>query len=222
MLAAIFRLEATCRFLRGRPAARAIYLLVPLVVGGVSWYYFAQPSISMRNLVISLGGTGVTIGIAWEFLRHQAARRLALYRAIGVLMAAFSFMIFYRAALWCLHPEVGLFGADRFHAPFIFGSILAEAGMGMTFLLLNSQRLEEELARSEQQLSEQLAEIKVLRGMLPICACCKSIHDTDGHWEKIESYVQRHTEAEFSHSICPDCVAKHYPEYAHALGQPSK
>ena len=62
------------------------------------------------------------------------------------------------------------------------------------------------------------AEIKVLNGLLPICASCKNIHDGNGHWEKIESYVQRHSDAEFSHGICPECIRLLYPEYAHAMG----
>lgn len=220
VLTAVLRLEATSRFLRGVPANRAYYLLIPIVTGALAWFYFVEPSISLRNLAISLAVAGICLKMAWEFLRHAGARRLALYRAISFMMAAFAVVMLFRAVLWCRHPQAGLFEAPGFHAPYVLGAILGEMGMGMAFLLVNSQRLEEELADSEAELTARLAEIKVLRGMLPICASCKSIHDGHGHWEKIESYVQRHTEAEFSHSICPDCVRRLYPEYAHAMNHP--
>lgn len=55
-------------------------------------------------------------------------------------------------------------------------------------------------------------EIKVLRGFLPICASCKKIRDDKGYWNQIESYIRDHSEAQFSHSICPDCAKKQYPD----------
>ncbi len=55
-------------------------------------------------------------------------------------------------------------------------------------------------------------ELKILRGLLPICAGCKRIRDDDGCWNTIEVYVQDHSEAEFSHGICPECAPKLYPE----------
>ena len=55
-------------------------------------------------------------------------------------------------------------------------------------------------------------EIKTLRGIVPICASCKKIRDDDGYWQQVEVYVREHSEAEFSHGICPDCLKKHYPD----------
>lgn len=63
-----------------------------------------------------------------------------------------------------------------------------------------------------EQLRSALDELKILRGMLPICCNCKSIRDDKGYWKQIESYIQEHSEAVFSHSICPECVKKLYPE----------
>jgi hypothetical protein len=48
--------------------------------------------------------------------------------------------------------------------------------------------------------------------MLPICASCKKIRDDKGYWKQIESYIRDHSEAEFSHGICPECAEKFYPE----------
>lgn len=63
------------------------------------------------------------------------------------------------------------------------------------------------------ELEEALSEIKRLRGILPICAACKRIRDDAGYWHQVEMYVQDHSEAEFSHSICPDCMKKMYPDF---------
>jgi len=65
----------------------------------------------------------------------------------------------------------------------------------------------------EKLISEAQSEIKTLSGLLPICASCKKIRNDDGYWEQIESYIRQHSEAEFSHGICPDCARKLYPEY---------
>lgn len=54
--------------------------------------------------------------------------------------------------------------------------------------------------------------IETLRGIVPICSFCKQIRDDKGYWNRVEAYVAKHTEAQFSHSICPDCVEEHYPE----------
>ena len=56
-------------------------------------------------------------------------------------------------------------------------------------------------------------EIKTLRGLFPICASCKKIRDDAGYWNTIEIYIQKHSEATFSHGICPECMKKLYPEY---------
>ncbi|HCL81166.1 MAG TPA: hypothetical protein DHW81_02735, partial [Nitrospiraceae bacterium] len=75
------------------------------------------------------------------------------------------------------------------------------------------KRYEDELKIKNQQLEEALADVKALSGLLPICASCKKIRDDQGYWNHLESYISAHSEAEFSHSICPECVKKLYPEY---------
>ena len=58
---------------------------------------------------------------------------------------------------------------------------------------------------------EALKNIKTLRGLLPICASCKKIRDDKGYWNGLETYIHQHTEAEFTHGICPECMQKLYP-----------
>jgi len=75
------------------------------------------------------------------------------------------------------------------------------------------KKAEEEREKLLNKLQKALSEVKILRGFLPICAYCKKIRDDQGYWNQIESYIHKHSEAEFSHSICPECMKKHHPEY---------
>ena len=75
------------------------------------------------------------------------------------------------------------------------------------------KREEEERVKLIGELTEALGNIKTLRGLLPICASCKKIRDDRGYWQKVESYISEHTQAEFTHGICPECLRRLYPEY---------
>lgn len=76
-------------------------------------------------------------------------------------------------------------------------------------MLDKKEREQQELIKSLQR---ALLEIKTLQGIVPICSFCKKIRDDKGFWSQVESYVSYHTEAEFSHGVCPDCQKEHYPE----------
>jgi two-component system, response regulator PdtaR len=72
------------------------------------------------------------------------------------------------------------------------------------------------IVREKEQLiadlQDAMAQIKTLSGLLPICANCKKIRNDKGYWERIESYIAKHTGAGFTHGICPECMHKLYPE----------
>ena len=70
---------------------------------------------------------------------------------------------------------------------------------------------EEELCRSNEELQRALREVKVLRGLIPICASCKKIRNDGGFWQQLEEYIGEHSEAEFSHGLCQPCLKKLYP-----------
>jgi len=71
---------------------------------------------------------------------------------------------------------------------------------------------EQERERLIRELQKALSEVKALSGLLPICSVCKKIRDDQGYWLQVEEYIGAHSEAEFTHGICPDCVRKLYPE----------
>jgi len=70
-----------------------------------------------------------------------------------------------------------------------------------------------ELRRLNAALQEALDRVKTLSGLLPICAVCKKIRNDGGYWQQVEEYIHDHSDAQFSHGICPECARKLYPEY---------
>ncbi len=76
--------------------------------------------------------------------------------------------------------------------------------------LLELQHLNRDLKSHKEELEKKLAEIKTLKGLLPICAKCKKIRDDKGYWNLIETYIEQHSEAFFSHGMCPNCSEELY------------
>ena len=74
------------------------------------------------------------------------------------------------------------------------------------------KRMEEQKDRLVSDLQKALSEVKILQGFLPICSHCKKIRDDKGYWNQIETYIRDRSDAEFSHSICPECAKKYYPD----------
>lgn len=83
----------------------------------------------------------------------------------------------------------------------------------LTSKITESERLRKELEDTVKKLEAAMSEVKTLSGLLPICASCKDIRDDKGYWSQIESYIRDHSEISFSHSICPKCAKKLYPEF---------
>lgn len=80
-------------------------------------------------------------------------------------------------------------------------------------LVLLYMRVEEERNVLVRQLQDALANIKTLRGLLPICAWCKKIRDDHGYWNQLETYIGAHSDAEFTHGLCPECAKKMRLDY---------
>ncbi len=75
------------------------------------------------------------------------------------------------------------------------------------------KRIEAEREHLIKELQDTLATVRQLEGILPICSFCKKVRDDKGYWDQVDAYISRNSEAKFSHGICPECFAKHYPEY---------
>lgn len=152
-------------------------------------------------------------------LRWFAVHSLTLFFMAAVLMAAWyggawpgllavvlatgSFQYFFSSYA----GHVGVHAADFLRLGVFTGVALGISSLtaGRRAALLKQQQISAELQRA-------LAEIRVLRGIIPICSYCKQIRNDAGLWERVEKYITEHSEAAFSHGVCPDCYKKHHPE----------
>lgn len=88
------------------------------------------------------------------------------------------------------------------------------AGRMASFINITRRKeIEADRKKLIQKLQEALDNIKVLKGIIPICASCKKIRDDKGDWKQIESYIKDHSDADFSHGMCPECAKNLYPEF---------
>jgi hypothetical protein len=92
--------------------------------------------------------------------------------------------------------------------------VYATVAVIVSLIILIASHLLEKKDREQQELIKNLQsalkEIKTLRGIVPICSFCKKIRDDKGYWSQVDAYVSQHTDAKFSHGVCPECMEKHY------------
>lgn len=99
-------------------------------------------------------------------------------------------------------------GADDYLTkPYDHAELRARVGVGARVILLRNA-----LHKRVTELQEALDHIKTLQGIIPICMHCHKIRNDEESWERIENYIEHHSEAEFSHGLCPECLEKYYPE----------
>jgi hypothetical protein len=96
----------------------------------------------------------------------------------------------------------------------------AEAGAGADPLVIENIRLYELAKERADKLEKAYREIKVLRGIIPMCSKCKKIRNDEGYWQQVEGYISQHSEAMFTHGICSDCMHDLYPDYLDQLERP--
>ena len=104
---------------------------------------------------------------------------------------------------------------DYLCKPFDPRELHARIEVGRRMLEMQSR-----LIGTVRKLRGALDQVKVLRGILPICARCKKIRNDDGYWEQVDVYMRQHTDVEFSHGICPECIAELYPDESHEVRAP--
>lgn len=114
-----------------------------------------------------------------------------------------------------IEEEYGDSLLERRYYEDIYNPIVDEDGktLGLTLLLTDiTKRKNAEAERDKliTELQEALSKVKVLSGLIPVCSQCKKIRDDNGYWNKLESYIEKHSDASFSHGICPECSEKLY------------
>lgn len=193
----------------GMPArVRQYGLLMILTVFGLLCFTYISPSVNARIMIVS--GSIVVINLWCAFLVWKGVPKL-LGVANRFLTAAFMMAAVLNAIRFALaaffDPAIpDLMAASRLHAVSLLLMIGVHIFVMLGLLLLNFLRVEQDLKGS-------LDEIRILRGIIPICSACKKVRDDQGAWKQIESYIRDHSEAQFSHGICPDCAHRLYPDY---------
>ena len=176
-------------------------------------------------LVLSVSLQIVVAILAWRLIRITRHKLAWLAICLALLL-----MVFRRGLV--VHELVagGIFGPyDLAEESIAFGvSVLFLIGIIAIRDLFQSIRrtneaLVEEVAEGKRvqgqkeelilELQTAMAQVKQLSGMLPICGSCKKIRNDAGYWEQIEEYIRDHSEAEFSHGICPECLERLYPDF---------
>lgn len=106
-------------------------------------------------------------------------------------------------------------GVDYVTKPVEYQEVIARLNAHLTVHRLQQDLAEKnaELQTKNEQLQRALDQVKMLSGLLPICANCKKIRDDQGYWQDVAAYIRDHSEADFTHSICPDCMQKLYPGF---------
>lgn len=100
-------------------------------------------------------------------------------------------------------------GADDYLTkPFDHNELRARINVAVRMI-----QAQEALNYKVRELEDALEHVKTLQGIIPICMYCHSIRKDDSAWDRLEAYIEKHSEAQFSHSICPSCMAKHFPDY---------
>ncbi|WP_051283981.1 hypothetical protein [Desulforegula conservatrix] len=96
----------------------------------------------------------------------------------------------------------------------VFNRAIALFSIWVTAILgLQKKNIEEKQDAALRQREKALEEVRILSGLLPICSSCKKIRDDKGYWTQIEFYIKEHSEADFTHGICPECTKELYPEF---------
>lgn len=164
---------------------------------------FFPNEIDFRTLVMAF--TGITICVYTIITLNRNSITLGgknwfMIVTMGILTAWFT------ARILCVFLYHGI-NAELMQSPrqriALFIYIICAVNLTIGIILINAKKIENDLVHS-------IADVRILRGILPICSSCKKIRDDAGYWNQLEFYIQSHTTAEFSHGLCPDCVKKLY------------
>jgi hypothetical protein len=175
-------------------------------------FYKSSPFILILSLCLTatLGIIDYVTGIEFNFFvfyfipvslsAWYAGKKWALFNAVlsALTWTAVDIISQHKYPHWSFYLWNG---GIRFTSFIILGVALAT--------IKRLLEVEKELSRN---LKTTLEEVKMLKGFLPICASCKNIRNDRGYWEKIELYITEHSDAEFTHTLCPDCMKKLYPD----------
>jgi len=162
------------------------YIISFILIGALLYLFQKHKEFDPRVFRLLAASILITIGAELAFTFYISVYGLS--NLIGHFFKIISFYLIYKAII-----ETGLV------RPY-------------DLLFRNLKKSEEALIEERDNLRKALSEVKKLSGLLPICASCKKVRDDKGYWNQIEAYIRDHSEADFSHGICPECAKKLYSD----------
>ncbi len=164
-------------------------------------YDVVQASNGLEALEILKSATTPVVGlIDWEMPEMEGIEVCRQARALNPTVPLFLIVVTVRDSKQDVVAGLEAGANDYVTKPFDQTELLARVKIGAQMV-----ELQQALTQHVQELEVALVNVKQLSGLLPICSYCKKIRDDQNYWERVEAYVTRHSEAQFSHSICPQC-----------------
>ncbi len=203
VIAPMLLLWSVTRFWQWKPkqVVEGILLILALFVAGEAVFGGWLP-LEVKTYPLEIINIPVIIWAAFRFDQREIATGIFILSGI---------------ALW---------GTLHGYGPFVGRSpqeslLLLQVFLGITALMaFSAAAVVSERRKLVRDLQDTLAHVKTLTGLLPICAWCKKIRDDKGYWKEVEAYVHEHSDAAFSHGVCPDCLIKYKSEVLrHRRGQ---
>ena len=182
-------------YVTGVEVSFSIFYLVP--IGLATWFAGWRKGVWMACLGALMGGAMEYLGMA------RYSHFIILYWNAAARLGVFLIVVFLLSSVRSWGYELARRVEER-------TALLAKE-------IEERKRTEAEREVVIAELRDALSNVKHLYGLLPICASCKRIRDDQGYWNDVEEYIRKHTEADFTHGICPDCMNKLYP----GMGVPS-
>lgn len=203
-----------------------ILMFLPVRVLERNWFTgtLVVGDTALTTVIIYLAGNASSdLYVTYFLIVLIAAFTTSLKQLIGlstVLCLAYGALLFFELKETSTVSESHLLRIPILLIMAVFYGVFAEMvrkerkqKAGLIDYITALKQAEEEREKLIRQLQEALASIKTLSGLLPICFSCKQIRDDKGYWNQIDTYIRDHTEAEFTHGICPACAKKLYPDY---------
>ncbi len=223
-LTGLLFLDGLRRFLGFTKLPFWIYV-VPLLVAihAISTFYYFDSG-AWRSLVLSVAFSIAHGLTAWLSLREYSRTKSIFLMILGLETSLATAVVISRALFNLTIVNFEFMISVNSELFFFITFIVLELVICFSFIMLNAEWFERDLLVTQstlesnvQELEKALAEVKTLKGLLPICSNCKKIRDDGNNWIQMEVYVRDRTNADFSHGICPDCIRKLYPEFADSM-----
>jgi hypothetical protein len=199
-------------YAEGRPRYLLGSVLIGASVVALLAALYAQPDYRVRLVVLSVILLGINTVIGIELLRLSHIAWAQRILTAGVFFASAAAMAV-RGLVSILGPlPDSIFVSSASSAIGFIYSFVMPTCIGICFLSMIAKKVQVARNTTISELDAALRKVTTLSGLLPICASCKKIRDEEGHWHQVEHYVRAHSEVDFTHTICPDCATRLYPD----------